>query len=63
MPAYVVFNNRTLEEIARNRPTTLGELSVLPGVGPAKLAHYGAAIRAELGVDPAKDAGVEWIAR
>jgi DNA helicase-2/ATP-dependent DNA helicase PcrA len=63
VPAYVVFNNRTLEEIARNQPTTLGELSVLPGVGPAKLAHYGAAILAELGVDPAKDAGVEWIAR
>jgi DNA helicase II / ATP-dependent DNA helicase PcrA len=63
VPAYVVFSNRTLEEIARSEPTTLGELSVIPGVGPMKLGHYGEAILAELGVDPERDVGVEWIAR
>jgi DNA helicase-2/ATP-dependent DNA helicase PcrA len=62
VPAYVVFSNRTLEEIARSEPSTLGELSTVPGVGRMKLAQYGAAILAELGVDADDDVGVEWVA-
>ena len=49
MPAFVVFSNRTLEEIARADPQTLGELAAVQGVGPAKLAWYGEAVLAELG--------------
>jgi DNA helicase-2/ATP-dependent DNA helicase PcrA len=42
VPAYVVFHNSTLAEIAARRPSTIGELATVPGVGPAKLERYGA---------------------
>jgi DNA helicase-2/ATP-dependent DNA helicase PcrA len=42
VPAYVVFHNATLAEIAERRPRTLSELAAVPGVGPAKLERYGA---------------------
>ena len=41
VPAYVVFDNRTLDAIARTRPASLAELASLPGVGPVKLERYG----------------------
>jgi len=41
VPAYVVFHNSTLAAIAERRPRTLAELSLVPGVGPAKLERYG----------------------
>jgi ATP-dependent DNA helicase UvrD/PcrA len=41
IPAYVVFHNATLAEIAERRPQTIGELASVPGVGPAKLERYG----------------------
>lgn len=41
VPAYVIFHNATLEEIAGRRPRTLAELAAVPGVGPAKLERYG----------------------
>lgn len=40
-PAYLVFNNATLEAIAARKPTTVRELVAVPGVGPAKLDRYG----------------------
>ncbi|MEZ4222163.1 MAG: ATP-dependent DNA helicase RecQ [Polyangiaceae bacterium] len=43
VPAYVVFNDRTLLEMATRRPQTLAELSAVPGVGPRKLSVYGKA--------------------
>ncbi len=42
MPAYCVFADRTLIEIARRRPTTEAALLEVPGVGPAKLERYSA---------------------
>ena len=42
IPAYVVFHNATLAEIAARRPSTIAELASVPGVGPAKLERYGA---------------------
>ena len=42
VPAYVVFHNSTLAEIAGRRPCDLSELGAVPGVGPAKLQRYGA---------------------
>ena len=42
VPAYVVFHNSTLAEIAGRRPQTLRDLATVPGVGPAKLDRYGA---------------------
>jgi DNA helicase-2/ATP-dependent DNA helicase PcrA len=41
VPAYVVFHNSTLAEIADRQPRTLAELACVPGVGPAKLERYG----------------------
>ena len=42
VPAYVVFHNSTLAEVAARRPSTLNELASVPGVGPTKLERYGA---------------------
>jgi len=44
LPAYVVFHNTTLAEIAGRRPRDLAELSTVPGVGPAKLERYGSEV-------------------
>ena len=41
IPAFVVFHDRTLAEIARRRPGSAGELAEVAGVGPAKLERYG----------------------
>jgi DNA helicase-2/ATP-dependent DNA helicase PcrA len=48
VPAYVVFDNSTLAEIAERGPTTLLELAAVPGVGPTKLERYGAEVLAAL---------------
>jgi DNA helicase-2/ATP-dependent DNA helicase PcrA len=49
VPAYVVFHDKTLEEIARRRPTELWQLGKVSGVGPAKLERYGDEVLATLG--------------
>ncbi len=41
VPAYVVFPDRTLIELARARPATEAEMGAVHGVGAAKLARYG----------------------
>jgi ATP-dependent DNA helicase RecQ len=43
VPAYVVFSDATLLEMAAMRPRTPSELLAVGGVGPAKLERYGAA--------------------
>jgi DNA helicase II / ATP-dependent DNA helicase PcrA len=48
VPAYVVFHNSTLEEIAERGPRTLAELASVPGVGPSKLERYGEEVLAAL---------------
>ena len=48
VPAYLVFHNMTLEEIAARRPRSLDELAAVPGVGPAKLERYGEGVLAAL---------------
>jgi DNA helicase-2/ATP-dependent DNA helicase PcrA len=40
VPAYVVFDNKTLEEIAARAPADRIELAAVPGVGPKKLDQY-----------------------
>lgn len=52
VPAYVVFNDATLRELAVDRPSTLAELSEVSGIGRAKLEHYGDEVLAVLaGID------------
>jgi ATP-dependent DNA helicase RecQ len=38
---FIVAHDRTLAEMAARRPTTLGELESVPGMGPVKIARYG----------------------
>ena len=45
-PAYVIFPDRTLIEMARARPKTLDDLAAVHGIGAAKLQKYGAAFLA-----------------
>ena len=40
MPAYVVFHDKTLAEIADRKPGDWADLAGVPGVGPAKLDRY-----------------------
>ncbi|ROR65227.1 DNA helicase RecQ [Agrococcus jenensis] len=44
VPAYVVFNDKTLAAIAERRPATMVELSTISGVGESKLERYGDAV-------------------
>ncbi|GEK79290.1 ATP-dependent DNA helicase RecQ [Agrococcus baldri] len=44
VPAYVVFNDKTLAAIAERKPGTLVELSTISGVGESKLERYGEAV-------------------
>jgi ATP-dependent DNA helicase RecQ len=41
VPAYVIFHDATLRQIAAESPTSLAELSKVNGVGENKLAKYG----------------------
>jgi superfamily II DNA helicase RecQ len=44
VPAYVVFNDATLLQIAERRPASEQALLAIPGIGPAKLKLYGRAL-------------------
>ena len=46
VPAYVIFHDSTLREIAAARPTSLAELAQVNGVGRTKLERYGDAMLA-----------------
>jgi ATP-dependent DNA helicase RecQ len=48
VPAYVVFSDATLAEMAAARPKSLGELAHISGIGPTKLSRYGTQFLAEL---------------
>ena len=41
VPAYIVFSDRTLAELAVRRPRSLTALQNVRGVGPMKLERYG----------------------
>jgi DNA helicase-2/ATP-dependent DNA helicase PcrA len=44
VPAYVIFHDTTLQEIAEASPSSLAQLAGISGVGPAKLDRYGAEV-------------------
>lgn len=44
VPAYVVFHDATLDEIAKRKPKSLMELRDVPGLGPTKCDRYGDAV-------------------
>jgi DNA helicase-2/ATP-dependent DNA helicase PcrA len=41
VPAYVVFNDRTLAALSERQPRSRGELLAVEGIGPSKLDKYG----------------------
>lgn len=43
-PAYTVLSDRTLHDLAEARPASLDALAAVRGIGPAKLAQYGASL-------------------
>ncbi|WP_103541784.1 DNA helicase RecQ [Streptomyces sp. SM1] len=58
VPAYVIFHDATLREIATVWPTSVGELGGISGVGEKKLATYGEGVVAVLaGLTRPGDAG------
>jgi ATP-dependent DNA helicase RecQ len=57
VPAYVIFDNKTLRGIARSRPSTIDELAEVKGVGAAKLETYGAAVLTHVAEGPGPAAG------
>ncbi|MBW2716220.1 MAG: ATP-dependent DNA helicase RecQ [Deltaproteobacteria bacterium] len=46
VPPYVVASDRTLREIAAQRPRTVDDLLLIHGIGPAKAKRYGKALLA-----------------
>jgi ATP-dependent DNA helicase RecQ len=53
LPAYVIFNDRTLIEMAERRPASLDEMAGISGVGAKKLERYGAMFLAVIsGAEP-----------
>ncbi len=56
VPAYVIFTDRTLIEMAETRPVTLDQMARISGVGAKKLERYGADFQAIVtGETPAPD--------
>ncbi len=53
VPAYVIFHDATLRQIAAERPVTLAALGRISGIGEAKLARYGQAVLDTTGDEPA----------
>ncbi|MEX2181021.1 MAG: ATP-dependent DNA helicase RecQ [Gemmatimonadaceae bacterium] len=51
VPAYVIFPDRALREIARAHPRTLAALGGVHGVGPARLERFGRDVLAVLATD------------
>jgi ATP-dependent DNA helicase RecQ len=56
VPAYVIFTDRTLIEMAETRPHTLDEFARIGGVGAAKLERYGAVFLAVISGEAAAPA-------
>jgi ATP-dependent DNA helicase RecQ len=49
VPAYVIFHDSTLREVAMTSPSSLAELGTVSGIGEAKLARYGQQVLDALG--------------
>ena len=44
VPAYVILHDKTLRELASQRPASLPELLGIPGIGQSKAERYGEAL-------------------
>ncbi|MFF8408677.1 DNA helicase RecQ [Streptomyces omiyaensis] len=57
VPAYVVFHDATLREVATTLPSSVAELGTVGGVGEAKLAKYGEGLLEALAEFTGRDGG------
>ena len=48
MPAFVIFGDKTLRDLAQKKPSTLEELQSIYGIGEAKIEKFGAELLQEL---------------
>ncbi|HEY6565758.1 MAG TPA: HRDC domain-containing protein, partial [Pirellulaceae bacterium] len=48
VPAYIVFGDATLRDLARHQPTTLEAMRTIHGIGDKKLAEFGRSFLAEI---------------
>ena len=55
VPAYVVFHDATLREIAARRPASLAQLGEISGIGENKLAKYGEGVLGTVTGEPGSD--------
>ncbi|HSK46391.1 MAG TPA: RecQ family ATP-dependent DNA helicase, partial [Coriobacteriia bacterium] len=55
VPAYVVFGDRSLMDMAARRPVTLDDMLAVHGVGSAKLERYGQVFLTEIGAGESED--------
>ena len=51
VPAYVIFHDATLAEIARSAPDTIDDLRHIPGIGARKLERFGDELLEVVGAD------------
>jgi ATP-dependent DNA helicase RecQ len=63
VPAYVIFGDATLREMARRYPATIDALAAIFGVGERKLQEFGAAFAAEIAAHLRVHPRVEFAAR
>ena len=63
VPAYVIFTDRSLIEMASLRPVDLHAMRLVHGVGDAKLARYGARFAAVVAGHTAAGSALLTIAR
>jgi ATP-dependent DNA helicase RecQ len=49
IPAFIVFSDRTLRDLANKNPKSLTELESIYGLGPAKIELFGSEVLRELG--------------
>ena len=59
VPAYVVFGDETLRNIAAQRPGSIAGLARIPGLGPGRLDRYGAAVLALCAATPPPRTGAD----
>ena len=56
VPAYIIFNDRTLIEMAEKKPASLDDMAAISGVGAKKLERYGSAFLNVITGDAVPDA-------
>jgi ATP-dependent DNA helicase RecQ len=55
VPAYIIFHDKTLQEMARLRPQKLQDMQFISGVGEQKLKRYGQTFLDEIKASPLPD--------